>query len=70
MNPCMNIGLGALLYLNVFGAGPPDYPVTAAIRLSGGVRIKVISPLFINAKTSYYPANSTVSGVIGLEIIY
>lgn len=70
LNPYINIGLAILFYLDLFGGGPPDYPETTDARLSGGIRLKTISPIFVNTKISYFPRNSILSGMIGLEVIF
>ena len=66
--PYLSAGLMGLLYLDLFGGGPPDYPDTTEPRLAGGLRYQVLRGLFINSNLSYYPGNSIVSVLVGLEV--
>lgn len=58
-----------LFYFNLFGGGPPDYPNTAELKLAGGVKYKVFPGIFINSNLSYFPGNSILSLLVGLELI-
>ena len=70
LDPYINVGLTSLLYFDLFGSGPPDFPETTDARFSGGVRLKTVTSIYINAKISYFPRNSIISGLIGLEAIF
>lgn len=69
LDPYIGLGLFGLLYIDLFGSGPPPYPATVALKLIGGVRYKLGRRVNIDASADYLPANGIVSLRMGLEFI-
>jgi hypothetical protein len=69
LSPYLGIGLLQLLYFNIFGTGPPDFPETLAMKLAGGARYKLARWMNIDAIADYLPFNGIVSLRLGLELV-
>jgi hypothetical protein len=69
LNPYVGIGLMQLLYIDLFGGGPPSFPATPAVKLAGGARYKLARWLNIDAIADYLPFNGIVSLRLGLELV-
>jgi len=59
-------------YVSLFGNRPyrPEFPQRKDIRLTGGLKIKVVPRLFVDLKVAYFPKNSLISGLAGFGIIF
>lgn len=68
-NPYLNVGVYGLLYLDLFGSGPPSYPRTACFQAAVGTRIRVAGPLYLNPQVAYFSGSSSVSVQAGLSLI-
>lgn len=72
-NPYISANAFALGYINLrplLGEKNPDYPKREDFRLAGGLKIKTISPLFVDVRLSYFPKNSILSLSAGLDLIF
>ena len=69
LDPYVGVGLLKLLYLDIFGSGPPEYPANFAVKLLGGVRYKLRTWANVDVSANYLPANGIVSLRLGLELI-
>jgi len=69
LDPYVGVGLLKLLYFNIFGSGPPDYPADFAVKLLGGVRYKLGKWANVDVSANYLPVNGIVSLRLGLELI-
>jgi hypothetical protein len=69
LNPFVGIGLLQLLYIDLFGGGPPSFPATTAFKLAGGARYQLTRWLNIDAIADYLPFNGIVSLRLGLELV-
>ena len=69
LSPYLGIGLMQLLYIDLFGGGPPSFPSTTAIKLAGGARYQLARWLNIDAIADCLPFNGIVSLRLGLELV-
>jgi hypothetical protein len=68
-NPYLSVGAYALLYLDLFNFGAPEYPKTVCFKAAAGARIRVAGPLYFNPQVAYYSGSSSVSFQAGLSLI-
>jgi hypothetical protein len=68
LNPYLEAGLMKLFYLNLFGSGPPAYPSDIDLLFGGGMKLKIMRGLLINARMNCLATNLISSLLIGLEL--
>ena len=68
-NPYLRFGVYGLLYLNLFGAGAPEYPRTASVGISAGTRIRLAGSLYLDPRLLYMSGSSSVALLVGLDLI-
>ena len=68
LNPYLGIGLLKLFYINIFGSGPPDYPVDIEVKLIGGARYRLGRRWNIDSSVNYLVSNGIFSVRLGLEL--
>ena len=67
--PYVGVGLLKLLYLNIFGNGPPDYPRNFETKVMAGARYRLGRRWNLDSGVGYFAGNRIFSVRLGLEFL-